>query len=157
MNEKIRFVSSRRVPPGRSPGVKGFVSWIRQEHPKAYAELRWQHPKLIDQANQLDGLGDVAPTSGSSVLEKASNIATQIASVVQPFLQLDAQRKLLKVQTQRAAAGLAPLDTSQISLPPTRVQIDAGPSVTALKKPLLIGLGIVGAFALWKLLQPRRR
>lgn len=124
----IPFAAGRRTPRGKVAGVKGLVQWIRQTHPRAFAQLQRSQPSLIAQAAQLDGLGDVA---APGMVDRIADTANKLAGAVLPFLQLDAQRKLLKAQVDRAKRGEPPIDTSQITLPATRVEIDAGAGLRA--------------------------
>lgn len=140
----IPFARDRRVPRGSSGGVPGLVQWIRQAHPMAFRELARTRPQLLRQAAQLNGLGTVAQPSGGGLVQTANNIA----AAVMPFLQLDAQRKLLKLQVERAKRGEPPIDTTQLTLPAARVEIEAGQAVRTGMKwgGIALGAALIGAF-----------
>lgn len=140
---KSKFVRNRRTPAGSYGGVKGLLQWIRREHPSAYASMVRERPQLLRAADGLDGLGAAGATA--SLVDKAN----QIAASVLPFLQLSAQRKLLNAQVARAKQGLPPLDISQVQLPATRVEVDAGTNVASIGRWVGIGaLGLVAFLAL---------
>lgn len=139
--KKIPFARGRRTPPGSYGGVKGLLQWVSKAHPQAYASIKRTQPELIAEAAQLSGMGDAIST--------ATDKATQIAAAVLPFLQLDAQRKLLKAQVERAKQGLPPLDVTGIKLPAARVEVDAGSNVSRYAK--YAGVALLGLGALYVL------
>jgi hypothetical protein len=145
---KRNFAAGRRTPAGSRRGVAGLLGWIKAAHPTAYVKLEQTRPDLVKAGAQLDGLGDV-----SSTVANITNTAGQIANAILPFIQLDAQRKLLKTQVQRAAQGLPPLEMSNLSLPAQRVEFDAGANVSTGVKYLL--LGGAGIAVLWLLTRRR--
>lgn len=135
------FSTSRSTPAGSRRGVAGLLGWIKTAHPAAYVKLQSSRPDLVKVGTQLDGLGDAA---SPSLVDKVAGTATQIANAVLPFLQLNAQRKLLNTQVKRAAQGLPPLETSNLTLPASRVEFDAGPGVSSWVKYGAIGVGVLG-------------
>ncbi len=139
--EKRGFARGRRTPGGSRRGVAGLVGWIKTAHPAAFVKLQQSRPDLLNTATQLDGLGDA---SSPGMVEKITSTASQIANAVLPFIQLNAQRKLLNTQVKRAAQGLPPLDVSNLQLPASRVEFDAGTNVSRWVKYGAIGAGVLG-------------
>lgn len=73
--------------------VGQFFNWLRGSFPQIYGAVKARGAPLaaIDLGNLLDNVKDVASA----------------------YLQYDAQKDLLKLQLERARAGLPPLDSSQ--------------------------------------------
>jgi len=126
---KRKFSSARRTPAGSRRGAAGLLDWIKRAHPAAFAKLQQSRPDLVKVGGQLDGLGDM-----SSATSSLAQTASQIANAVLPFIQLNAQRKLLNTQVKRAAQGLPPLEVDNLQLPASRVQFDAGENVSKFVK-----------------------
>lgn len=150
--QRMRFAAGRRTPAGSRRGAAGLVDWIKVAHPAAYEKLQQSRPELLTTATQLDGLGDAA---APGVVDKIANTATQIANAVLPFIQLNAQRKLLNTQVKRAAQGLPPLEIDNLQLPASRVQFDAGENISKWVK--YAGLGALGLLAYFMLSRRRSR
>lgn len=138
---KRNFSSTRRTPAGSRRGVAGLLGWIKTAHPAAFAKLQASRPDLVKTGAQLDGLGDAA---SPSVVDKVANTASQIANAVLPFLQLNAQRKLLNTQVKRASQGLPPLEVSNLQLPAARVEFDAGAGLSRWVKYGAIAAAVLG-------------
>lgn len=143
MHRNSAFARNRRTPRGTYGGVKGLLQWVRAEHPAAYRALEKSRPELL-RADGLAGLGDAA-----SVVTNVTDQANKIAAAVLPFLQLNAQRKLLNAQVTRAKQGLPPLDVSQVQLPAARVEVDAGANIGKYARWAgIAGLGLLAYFVL---------
>jgi hypothetical protein len=138
------FARGRRVPREliREPGGAGLLRWLARTHPKALEQALRAHPDLTSAAT-LGALGQ-AGAAAPSRLDRLAQNAQAIAAAVVPFLQLEAQRKVLKLQVQRAAEGKPPLDASAIELPAARVEVEAGSRTRGL-----LGLALAGAAAAW--------
>ena len=148
-SRKTGFARGRRAPAGSYVGAKGLLQWVSKAHPKAYANLKRTQPDLIASTAQLSGLGDATSTVSDKV--------TQIANAVLPFLQLNAQRKLLNAQVSRAKAGLPPLDVSNMQLPASRVEFDAGNNISRFAKyGAIAGLGLLGLYIVYSGMRAQR-
>lgn len=152
------FARSRRTPTARisARGARGMLQWIKRAHPAVYAKLERSRPELIDEAKALGGLAatPAAAAAAPSLAERAANVAQAVSSAVLPFLQLDSQRRLLRAQTERAIRGEPPLDVTNLQLPSTRVDIEAGPDT---RKALLIGGGAIALMIAIAFFGRRRR
>lgn len=154
MQPRRPFATNRRTPRGKSSGVRGLLQYVKTAHPDAYANLVATRPDLVRSGAQLDGLGD---TGAPSLIDKAASTANSIANAVLPFLQLNAQRKLLEAQVSRAKQGLPPLEVKNLQLPAARVEVDAGEGIRAgfARYGKWLAIGALGLGAL--LLMRRRR
>lgn len=144
MPKKVNFSPSRRTPRGSYGGVRGLLDWLSSNYPAAYAGVKRTRPDLLTSAVVLNGLGDVSATGGA-----LADKINQIAQAALPFLQLNAQRKLLNAQVARAKQGLPPLDVSNVTLPAARVEVDTGRNVSKYVK--LAGAGLLALGALYVL------
>lgn len=155
-----------------SPGFPGFVGWLADTHPKLYAYVAASDPDTVMDmetrrnpgsllsgyrpASVLNGLGDVA-TTATGASSSATGVAQFVQTVVQAgaqILPLVQQQKVLKLQLQRAQAGLPPLDVGAYIDPNQGINVGVTP---ATQKTLLwIAGGVTGAFLLSRLLGGRR-
>lgn len=144
----VPFSRRRRAPRGviKAKGPASLARWIARAHPAALKKAMAANPQLFAAA----GLGSIA-AGAPSLVDKA----TSIANAVLPFIQLEAQRKLLKVQVKRAEQGLPPLDTTNIDVPAARAEVDVGPGTRSMVTK--VGLGLAALAALWLFLGRRRR
>lgn len=114
---------------------------------KDTAYLQWldkQYPGLITAFKQ---------NMRSQLLgENDGGLVDKLINFGQGLVQLRTQKDILKVQQQRAAQGLPPLDTSSMGLPPIRIQTDVSPEMRkelrlGLKQGILIFGGIAATIA----------
>lgn len=127
-------------------GIK-FARWLKAQHPDVYAKAK----AIADsQTANLGGLA--ADDSGwfSKFLSAAGSLGTT-------YLALDAQKKQLAINLQRAQTGLPPIDlatapvlTTNVQVPPDVVQKITDSAGMNINKILLFaGVGIA-AFLLLK-------
>ena len=94
---------------GNEANANRLLDYIQTHNPDLY--------RVIMRELAGDGLG--ADDAGSvSIFDKISSIA-------QTYLQTQQQRDIIKMQTERAKAGLAPLDVTGYSAPAIKVDFDA--------------------------------
>lgn len=113
-----------------------FVTWLKNTHPDLWQGIM---------QSELGGLGvHEAPEAvpERSMWEKIIDGATKVGST---YLQYEAQRKILKMNIERAQQGLPPLDPSIIGATPViRTEIDISPEMAAgLKQKLGMGIGTI--------------
>lgn len=128
-----------------------FITWLREANPAAYEHAM--------QAATSGGLGETPAVAApkfnwQSFIDAAGAAATAL-------FQTKAQRDMLKVNIERAKAGLPPMDTS-FAAPVIRTQFDVSPEIaaqlqaqasSAVQNILLFGGGALVIF----LLARRRR
>lgn len=156
--------------PIQATGVQGFLQWVKARQPYLYRRIEKQLPKA-----GLAGLADTPlatvavdaslvsttglPTSSSSpaIGDILKNLLMGAGQVVLTKQQLDAQKKILNLQLERARAGLPPadIDPTQYGLPGPNVKLGIDSDA---KRVLMIGGGLLGgAFLLWLVLGSRGR
>lgn len=141
-----------------SPGLPGLMAWLEHYQP---AILRKAKSRM-----RLGGLGvdlppgvglqaPVMPSTASSGMFDA--IKTALTAASQVYLtksQLDAQKKILDLQIERARNGLEPLDIDPGAYGVPRVDVGVSGDI---KQLALIGGGIIGGLWLLSILTGRRR
>jgi len=152
---KVSFITPGRQGPR---GAKGFLAWLRERAPEYYRPVMQEF-----QSGSLSGLGLVGPGEVNSASERP--IATSVADTIKDIIsgvsmayltaqQMNAQKKVLDLQLQRAQQGLAPLDIDLQSYTGA-----VGPTMSvgmsADTKQLLIwgGIALAAVFLLPKLLK----
>lgn len=138
-------------------GAAGFLDWLRVKWPRMYQEVKHKIPK------GMSGFGETTSTTAASTtgtsptwMQTVQNIVTAAGQAWLTKEQVEAQQKILKMQLDRAANGLAPLD-----IDPRDYGI-GGPSVSVGFAPgtqkMLIygGLGLAALLFLPRLLGSRR-
>jgi len=107
-------IAQIRPTKSGAKGTKGFLTWLRDRAPQYY------RPVMEEFSNgQLSGLGITGPGDTEAASEApiphtvADTIKDIISGVSMAYLtvqQMNAQKKVLDLQLDRAKAGLAPLD-----------------------------------------------
>lgn len=155
---KVRLEAKRDA----APGWAGFFAWAASVHPKLYNKLRVMDPDFVQAMEQqhtagsviLPGLsGDDIPAAAApakSTVQQFLQVATQAASAILPLVQ---QQKILKVQLQRAQAGLPPLDVGAYVDPNQGVNVGLNPSTQ--KTLYWLGGGVLAAYVLSRVLARR--
>lgn len=143
--------------PIQTTGAAGFLQWLQRYQPQLYAQIKGQLPK------NMAGFGEVATTSAASTqgaspswLQTVQNIIGAAGQAWLTKQQVDAQKDILRMQLDRAASGLAPLDIdpSKYGLPGANVSLGLTPDI---KKMLMYGgIGIVALIFLPKILHAGR-
>lgn len=145
--------------PGNPRGMRGFFAWLHATQPGI---ARAVAVKLRAPAT-LSGLGITAPSEvtstekpvAPSVVDKVKDILLGVSSAYLSYEQLQAQKKVMDVQLQRAQAGLPPLaiDMEQYGLTGPQVSVGLSPQT----KTLLIygGIGLAAVYLLPKVIGKR--
>lgn len=136
------------------PAKRQFLQWLETANPSLYV-------KVIDEAGKrlatsgVAGLGQTTTTTAASsswwdsISNALKSIGTAASTIVPTVLNAQTQQKVLNLQLQRAASGLAPIDTSQITLPPTATAtVGLSSGTTAL---LWGGVAVLGVFLLMRM------
>lgn len=121
-----------------------FVTWLKKAAPDVYQQAMGS---ALRSDATLRGLGE---EPAKSVWEKFTDALTGVGTTL---LTLKAQKDALKLNLQRAQAGLPPIDTSAVA-PTVRTQVDVSPELAqklidttgeGLNKALVWGgLGLLG-------------
>lgn len=121
-----------------------FAAWLKRNHPGIYQKAKAEADRKTG-VKQMAGLGEDDAKQGwfSSFLEKA-------AAVGSTYLNLKNQRDALKLNIERAQAGMPPVDIettptlkTQVELPPDVVdKISASAGLQVNKLLLFGGLGL---------------
>ena len=133
-----------------------FADWLKMNHPAIFS----QAIKIAENAtNQNAGLGQMGPPVPTATIavptqsfwEKFSDAAVGLGTT---YLTLENQKRAMKINLERAQAGLPPIDAAT-SAPVVRVQTDLSPELTnrlmsnvgsGLNRMLLLGAAAVAAF-----------
>lgn len=125
-----------------------FITWLRDTNPEGYRFA-------MQQANANASLADTSASTGFD-WQKFIEAATAATTAV---FQTKAQKDMLKVNIERAKAGLPPMDTS-FAAPVIRTQFDVSPEVAAqlqqsaqagmMNIALIGGIGLVAFMLLRK-------
>lgn len=123
------------VPPGvyLTHAQKQFLQWLHGFNPAAYLMAVTAANRSVARSSRsmLSGLNGWWDSISSAVSSLGSSVASAAKTVVPGLLQYEGQRKLLDLQVSRANQGLAPLNLSQLQLPPFQVQVAPSPQITA--------------------------
>lgn len=143
--------------PIEDTGQRGFLMWLQRYQPYMYREVMRKLPKAVKMGS-LGADATIASTTGASPgwMDTVKNIITAAGQAWMTKEQVDAQQKLLKMQLDRARAGLSPLDLdpSAYGLPGANVSVGLSSDV---KQMLMIGAaGIAAIFLLPKLMGGKR-
>lgn len=144
--------TAREVMPEMNATAKAraaFITWLRDTNPEAYQAA-------MKRASSGSSLGDTAPASTGFDWKKFIDAATAATTAV---FQTKAQRDMLKVNIERAKAGLPPMDTS-FAAPVIRTQFDVSPEVAqSLQQSAQAGMmniALIGGAALIAFMLLRR-
>ncbi len=146
------------------PGWPGFFSWLAENHPSLYGQMRVRFTNLAlfnpPVTNGIQGLGadptittDLGPivsdipTINVTTPSLTDQIVGAITSLAPTVLATVDQQKIFNAQLNRAQNGLPPLNTSSYGLPSMQG------AVNTLMTPILI----IGGLGLGFLLLRKRR
>lgn len=142
-------------------GGRGFLQWLKASQPTLYRGIS---QRLANQP-ALAGLGlnipatDIATQTPSTSatpgwVDSIKNLALTFAQTYLTKQQVDAQKKVLDIQLERARQGLAPLDLdlSQYGLTPT-ANVGLAPDTRTLL--MWGGIALAAVYLLPKLLSRR--
>lgn len=126
-----------------------FADWLKMNHPVIF-----QRAIAIAEKNSatLKGLGEEEKLSFWQRFSEAA------AGLGVTYLTLKNQRDAMKINLQRAQAGLAPIDAAT-SAPVIRTQVDLSPELTSrlvstagegINKTLLLAGAAIAAFFIFK-------
>lgn len=144
-----------KAKAGATPGYPGFVGWLAATHPKLYSVVSASAPEpLMAIENMRNPASRLTGTEGGtpppSALQNFVTTVVQAGATVLPLIQ---QQKVLKLQLQRAQAGLPPLDVGAYIDPNAGFNVGINPGTQ--KVLLWLGGGVVGAFLLSRVLGRR--
>jgi hypothetical protein len=144
------------MPRINEPGQRGFLLWLKANQPRLYGALTKQL------RTGLSGLGlavpsDIATSAPASPASSSwvDSIKDVVMTAAQTYLtkqQVDAQKKVLDIQLQRAQQGLPPLnlDLAQYGLTPTA---NVGLAPDTMRLVMWGGLALAAVYLLPKLLK----
>lgn len=148
MEKKIAL----KAREGAAKGFPGFVAWLADTHPKLYSYVAASDPSTVAMLEQrhVSGsvLGDVAETPAKPAIQQLIDTVVNAGAAILPLVQ---QQKILKLQLQRAKAGLPPLDVGEYVDPNAGLNVGLNPATQRLL--LWLGGGAVAAFVLSRLLR----
>ena len=121
-----------------------FLSWVKSRHPKIY---RMALLRAGSRSGRLSGLGQETESWWSKM-------ATGIQEMIPAALQYRQQKDIMKMQLQRAQAGLPPANVADYT-PVLKIETELAPETRAafidqLGKPVIFGALALGAFLLLK-------
>jgi hypothetical protein len=148
-------------------GKLGFMMWAKNTMPKVYEHIVTH---VNDEAATVSGLGAAAdsPFDPNYVEQPSAQVTPAVAAastapatpswvstiqnITAPLLNVYQQKKIVDLQLQRAASGLAPLDIQGAP------QYMSGAGGSGMSNTVLIGGGIVLlGFVAWMFLGKKRR
>ena len=121
-----------------------FLSWVKSQHPKIY---RMALLRAGNRGRSLSGLGQ-------EEVSWWSKMVTSIQEVIPAALQYRQQKDIMKMQLQRAQAGLPPANVADYT-PVLKIQTDIAPETRAaffdqLGKPVIFGGLALAAYMILK-------
>ena len=107
-----------------------FVTWLQNKHPELWNAILTKSE-----------LGQAETTAQKkSFWDKIMDTVTTIGPA---YLQYEAQRKMLKLNIERAQQGLPPLDPDVYGAVPTiRTEVDISPEIAGRLKEGIMGIGM---------------
>lgn len=145
--------------PGNPRGMRGFFAWLGTTQPAIARAVARQ----LRRPASLSGLGITAPSEvtatekpvAPSVVDKVKDILLGVSSAYLTYEQLQAQKKVMAMQLQRAQLGLPPADINLEQYGLTGPSVSVGLSPTT--KSLLIygGAAAAAVYLLPKFLRKR--
>jgi hypothetical protein len=147
------MISVKDMIDGLPPAKKQFVLWLQHANPKLFQHAVAQAGKKVTMSVP-SGMGATtstatAPASSSfwdSLTNTLSSIGTAASTIVPTVLNAQTNQKILDAQIKLAQAGKPPLNTSQITAPPTAsFSIGTSPAMQYIMWGAL-GLGAVFLF-----------
>lgn len=117
-----------------------FASWLRVNHPKLFRQAAERADIAVEVRNEraagrgvgLQGLGvhpsdvSIAPTVEEKPTGWFDTFMKAAAGLGATYFSLDAQKKQLEINIQRAQMGLSPIDVAGNPVITTEVVLDAG-------------------------------
>lgn len=144
--------SASEVLPNMNATAKAraaFITWLRDTNPETYRAA-------MQRASSGASLGDTASATTGFDWKKFLDAATAATTAV---FQTKAQKDMLKINIERAKAGLPPMDTS-FAAPVIRTQFDVSPEVAqSLQQSAQTGImniALIGGAALIAIMLLRR-
>ena len=145
------MISVQDMIDGLPPAKKQFMVWLQRANPKLFQHAVAQAGKKVTMSLP-SGMGATTPaatTSNSfwdSLTNTLSSIGTAAGTIVPTILNAQTNSKILDAQIKLAQAGKPPLNTSQITAPPTAsFSIGTSPAMQYIMWGAL-GLGAVFLF-----------
>lgn len=137
--------------PGNPRGMRGFFSWLGVSQPKIARAVMAKMRKPL----KLGSLGITAPEEvtttqapvAPSLADKIKDLVLGVSSAYLTYEQMQAQKKVMALQLERARAGLAPLDINMEQYGLTGPQVSVGLSPQT-KQLLIYGGGAAAAIYL---------
>lgn len=132
---KARTPAVKPAPPVHTSAWSQFVAWFREHFPEAHAHVATTAP------HALHGLGDTAQPAPAPAAAPWWQTLISTAAQALPLYQ---QQQLFKMQVQRAAQGLPPINVQDIAPPgvPVKVGIDKNLVMLGLGGLAIIGGGL---------------
>lgn len=140
-----------------------FASWLRVNHPKLFRQAAEKADIAVEVRNEraagrgLRGLGLTAPTETTEKTGWFDTFMKVAAGLGATYFSLDAQKRQLEINIQRAQMGLDPIDVAGNPVITTEVVLDAGTvdkitrsAGVQINKVLLFGGLAAAAFFLLK-------
>lgn len=141
-----------KAKAGAAPGFPGFIAWLADVHPKLYAQVAAAKPNTVNmlEARHVSGsvLGDIAESPPKPALQQLVDTVVNAGAAILPLVQ---QQKILKLQLQRAKAGLPPLDVGDYVDPNAGLNVGVNPGTQRLL--FWLGGGALAAFVVSRILR----
>lgn len=143
--------------PGNPRGMRGFFAWLRNVQPGVARAVGVK----LRRPTTLSGLGITAPTDvtttekpvAPSLADKVKDLVLGVSQAYLTYEQMQAQKKVMALQLERARAGLPPLDINMEQYGLTGPQVSVGLSPTTRNLLIAGGIGLGAVYLLPKLLK----
>ena len=106
-----------------------FASWLRINHPKLFFQAAERADIAVEVRNERaagNGLGQTIVPETTAKTGWADTFMKIVGGLGATYLSLDAQKKQLEINIQRAQMGLSPIDVAGNPVLTTEVVLDAG-------------------------------
>ncbi len=150
---------TKMILPGNPRGMRGFFVWLGTTQPRVAraVAIKLRRPVMLGSLG-LTTPAEVTTTQAPvapSITDKIKDLVLGVSTAYLTYEQMQAQKKVMALQLERARAGLAPLDINMEQYGLTGPQVSVGLS-PATKSLLIYGGGALAAvYLLPKFLRKR--
>lgn len=148
----MNFLQAQSMVNELPPAKRQFLQWLKNANPALYRKAMSEAAQKM--ASQMHGMGQTSTTSTTSsfwdsLTGTLKSIGTAASTIVPTILNAQTNQKILDTQLKLAQAGKPPLNTSQITTPPTAT-VSVGTS-KAVTYAMYGGLALLGIFLVSKM------
>lgn len=143
--------------PGNPRGMRGFFSWLAVTQPQVARAVMTR----LRRPGTLGDLGITAPEQvtttqapvAPSITDKIRDLVLGVSQAYLTYEQMQAQKKVMALQLERARSGQPPLDINMEQYGLTGPSVSVGLSPTTRNLLVAGGVGLAAVYLLPKLLK----